>query len=109
MQRLLVLLFYQSERVYAEVAGITDVFFSLQSAVVQELGGLSGNVSAAVELMLCQGHDPQQPLFNTLPPAVYGKVSPTKLMISINFIQWAGLFHLGNILLTLLFVRLFLL
>ena len=41
--------------------------------MVQEVGGLSGNVSAAVELVLCQGHDPEHPLFSTLPPAVYSE------------------------------------
>ena len=46
---------------------------SAQSEVVWEMGGLSGNITAAVELVLSQGHDPQQPLFSTLPPAIFGE------------------------------------
>jgi len=37
------------------------------------MGGLSGNITAAMELVLSQGHDPQQPLFSTLPPAIFGE------------------------------------
>ena len=37
------------------------------------MGRLSSNVSSAVELLLCQGQEPDQPIFDTLPPSVYSQ------------------------------------
>ena len=77
-------LMVERERLYSQLVDVKDKmvrdiclvhpslqWFSLQLVVVQEMGRLTGSVSGAVELLLCQGQDPSLPLFNTLPASVY--------------------------------------
>ena len=79
----------EREMLYSQLVDIRDqmvcsqqcrrsaLFLSLslffQSAVVQEMGGLNNNLSAVMELLLCRGHEPEKPLFDTLPVSVYSK------------------------------------
>ncbi|CAI8048383.1 hypothetical protein GBAR_LOCUS26695 [Geodia barretti] len=62
-------LMVERERLYSQLVDVKDKML----VVVQEMGRLTGSVSGAVELLLCQGQDPSLPLFNTLPASVYSR------------------------------------